>query len=320
MVPPGDIGAAPIWVGVYLALGLSLIVSSYLFYHRVFRLVLQGKSIGRFDQPLQRLKGALIIVLGQRRVLQRVPARDWAGVGHATIFWGFLSFALSYVIFIFVGSVWGAFPEKLLTTDGVRVYSRYLDIMAAVLLVMLIWAVLRRWAVKPHRLSFDLTRNIDSVIVVGLIAALMLSTLLTHSFYVAQGGHGAEADVFIGNALGDWFGELGLGTGAANTLQGIFWWIHLAIILGFSIYIPFSKHMHMVAAPLNAYFRSLEPGALWRPSTWKIPSDSAPVGSRISLGNNCWMATPVPCAAAVPTCARPAGPGRSCPPCTLWRI
>ena len=248
-----------------MALGLSLTVSSYLFYHRVFRLVLQGKRIGRFDQPLQRLKGALIIVLGQRRVLQRVPARDWAGVGHATIFWGFLSFALSYFIFIFVGSVWGAFPEKLLTTSGVRVYSRYLDILAAVLLVMLIWAVLRRWAVKPHRLSFDLTRNIDSVIVVGLIAALMLSTLLTHSFYVAQGGYGPEADVFIGNALGDWFGDLGLGTGAANTLQGTFWWIHLAIILCFSIYIPFSKHMHMVAAPLNAYFRSLEPRGAMAP-------------------------------------------------------
>ena len=43
----------------------------------------------------------------------------------------------------------------------------------------------------------------------------------------------------------------------------MFWWVHLGIILGFAIYIPFSKHMHMVAAPLNAFFRSLEPrGAL----------------------------------------------------------
>ena len=37
------------------------------------------------------------------------------------------------------------------------------------------------------------------------------------------------------------------------------WWLHLAVILSFAIYIPFSKHIHMVAAPLNAYFRSLEP-------------------------------------------------------------
>ena len=263
MVPPGDIGSAPIWVGVYLALGLTLVVSSYLFYYRVLRLIRQGKSVARFDHLLQRLNGALIIVLGQRRVLQRVPSRDWAGVGHAIIFWGFLSFALSYAIFIFGGSVWSPFPEKLLTSSGVRVYSRYLDISAAVLLLMLTWALVRRWAVKPHRLSFDLTRNLDSVIVIGLIAGLMVSTLLTHAFYVAQGGLGPEASVYIGGWIGDRFQELKLGAGAANTLQGTFWWIHLAIILGFAIYIPFSKHMHMVAAPLNAFFRSLEPrGAL----------------------------------------------------------
>ena len=59
--------------------------------------------------------------------------------------------------------------------------------------------------------------------------------------------------------MGEWFVGLGLGEGAANVLHGTFWWIHLSIILGFAIYIPFSKHMHMVAAPLNAYFRSLEP-------------------------------------------------------------
>ena len=263
MVPPGDIGAVPMWVGVYVALALTLAASSYLFYYRVIRLIRQGKHAARWDHPLQRLKGALIIVLGQRKVLQRVPARDWAGVGHATIFWGFLSFTLSYVIFLFVASVWNSFPEKLLTTGGVRVYSRYLDILAAVLLVMLIWALLRRWAVKPRRLSFDLTRNVDSVIVVSLIAALMVSTLLVHGFYVAEGGHGPEADVYIGSELGQWFNALGLGAGAANILHGAFWWLHLGIILSFAIYIPFSKHMHMVAAPLNAFFRNLEPrGAL----------------------------------------------------------
>lgn len=263
MVPPGDIGAAPIWVGVYLAAVLSLAISGYLFYYRVIRLIRQGKNVARFDHFLQRLNGALVIVLGQRRVLQRVPSRDWAGLGHATIFWGFLSFALSYLIFIFAASIWGAFPEKLLTGSGVRVYSRYLDILAATLLVMLIWALLRRWAVRPRRLSFDLTRNLDSVVVVALIAGLMVSTILTHSFYVAQGGLGPEADVYIGGALGDWFRDLGLGLGAANTLQGTFWWIHLSIILGFSVYIPFSKHMHMMAAPFNAFFRSLDPpGAL----------------------------------------------------------
>ncbi|MCH8225510.1 MAG: (Fe-S)-binding protein, partial [Chloroflexi bacterium] len=263
MVPPGDIGALPIWVGVYLALILVSAVSGYVFYQRVFRLVMQGKGVARFDRPLVRFGGALVIVLGQSRVLQRVRYGDWAGLGHAIIFWGFLSFSLSYAIFIFGGSIWRDFPEKLLTSTGVRVYSSFLEITAALLLVMLGWALVRRWVVKPHRLSFDLTRNLDSVIVVGLIAGLMVSTILTHAFYVALGGEGPESEVLIGGVLGDWFTDLGVGTGLANTLQAVFWWTHLAIILGFAVYIPFSKHMHMVASPLNAFFRSLEPrGAL----------------------------------------------------------
>ena len=188
---------------------------------------------------------------------------DYAGIGHAIIFWGFLTFMLSYGIFIFAGSAWRGFPEWLLTETGVRVYSSYLDILAAVLFAVLVWAFVRRWVLKPSRLRFDLTRHSDALVIVVLIGGLMLSTILTHAFWVAQGGTGPEADVFIGAALGGLFTDLGLGTGAANVLQGVFWWTHLSIILIFTVYIPYTKHMHMFAAPVNAFFRSLEPkGAL----------------------------------------------------------
>ena len=259
MVPPGDIGPIPIWVGVYLALLVTCAISAYVLDRRVFHLVSQGRSVARFDRPWERLKGAMIIVLGQRRVLQRVPQRDWAGIGHALIFWGFLSFSLSYLIFIFVASVWRPFPGVLLTETGVRVYSAYLDILALVLLVVLVWALARRWIAKPHRLSFDLTRNWDSVVVVTLVAALMVSTLLTHAFYVAGSGEGPEAGVFVGGAIGKGFTALGLTPATSDILQAVSWWAHLGIVLGFMVYIPFSKHMHMVAAPMNAFFRSLEP-------------------------------------------------------------
>ncbi|MCH8894431.1 MAG: 4Fe-4S dicluster domain-containing protein [Chloroflexi bacterium] len=263
MVPPGDIGALPLWVGVFVLLGLALAVFNYAFYSRVVRLVLQGKETALFDHPLQRLNGALLIALGQQKVLQRVKYGDYAGIGHAIIFWGFLTFMLSYGIFIFAGSAWRGFPEWLLTETGVRVYSSYLDILAAVLFAVLVWAFVRRWVLKPSRLRFDLTRHSDALVIVVLIGGLMLSTILTHAFWVAQGGTGPEADVFIGAALGGLFTDLGLGTGAANVLQGVFWWTHLSIILIFTVYIPYTKHMHMFAAPVNAFFRSLEPkGAL----------------------------------------------------------
>ena len=263
MVPPGDIGALPLWIGVLGLLGIALAVFHYAFYVRVVKLVLQGKETARFDQPMVRLKGALLISLGQQKVLQRVKYGDYAGIGHAIIFWGFLTFMLSYGIFIFAASVNAGFPEWLLTETGVRVYSAYLDILSAVMLVVLIWAFVRRWVVKPSRLRFDLTRHSDALIIVVLITGLMASTLLTHAFWVAQGGTGPEADVYIGKWLGELFIDWGVGASAANFWQGFFWWSHLSIILIFTVYIPFTKHMHMFAAPVNAYFRSLEPkGAL----------------------------------------------------------
>ena len=253
----------PLWIGVLGLLGVAMAVFNYTFYLRVVKLVLQGKETARFDQPLVRLKGALLISLGQQKVLQRVKYGDYAGIGHAIIFWGFLTFMLSYGIFIFAASVNAGFPEWLLTETGVRVYSAYLDILSAVMLVVLVWAFVRRWVVKPSRLRFDLTRHSDALIIVVLITGLMASTLLTHAFWVAQGGTGPEADVYIGKALGDLFVDWGVGVSASNTLHGVFWWSHLSIILIFTVYIPFTKHMHMFAAPVNAYFRSLEPkGAL----------------------------------------------------------
>ena len=267
MVPPSDIfGVIPTWVGVYLAVLAASCLGGYALYRRVFWLVMQGKPVARFDRPLERLTGAITIVLGQRKVLQRVGSTDprsrrmdLSGIGHASIFWGFLSFSLSYTIFIFGGVIWFPLPETLLTETGVRLFSIYLDIFALVILLALVWALFRRWLAKPHRLQFDLTRSVESVIIVGLTGGLMIATLLVHAFYVAEGGAGPEASVFIGGALGRWFVSMGLTESAAASLQIISWWVHLGVILGFGVYVPFSKHIHMVAAPLNAYFRSLEP-------------------------------------------------------------
>ena len=271
MVPPDALfGVLPVWVGVYALTLITLAVAGYAVYRRVFRLTLQGRPAARFDRPLTRLAGAASIVLGQRKVLQRVGRADprsrridLAGIGHAAIFWGFLSFSLSYLIFIFGGSIWHPLAETILTKTGVLAYSVYLDVLAVVVLAALAWALFRRWVAQPHRLTFDLTRKGESIIIVGLTGGLMLATLLVHSFYVAAGGSGPEAGVPVGGAIGGWFLALGMSAATAGVLQAVFWWVHLLIILGFALYIPFSKHIHMVAAPLNAFFRSLEPrGAL----------------------------------------------------------
>ena len=265
MVPPENIfGSLDIRIGVFLALGAALAVSNAIFYHRVISLIMLGQSTNRFDQPVRRIIRFLSIVMAQSKVLQRLSIRDKAGLGHVFVFWGFLSFLLSYVIFIFGDSAWRPFSETLLTETGVIVYASYLDIFALIIVSSLLWGVFRRWVVKPHRLSFDLTRAPDAVIIVTLISTLMTLTVLTEAFYVAEVeakgiDGGAHAEAIVGKAVGQAFHNAGMGVGVADFAQGFAWWLHLLIILGFSIYIPFSKHMHMVAAPLNALFNSLKP-------------------------------------------------------------
>jgi len=223
VVPPENMfGEVHIAAGVYLALAAALVLSGYVFYRRVISLLLLGKKEDRFDHPLQRLAGFATIVLGQRKVIQSVSLRDRASIGHVCIFLGFLSFLLSYLIFIFGDSAWRPFSEKLLTATGVKVYTSYLDVVALIILSALIWAVLRRWLAKPHRLSFDLTRSPDAVVIVALIASLMIFTLLTESFYVAEASYMAEAErgpaaeAIVGRAIGEKFLNLADAPGAKD--------------------------------------------------------------------------------------------------------
>ena len=147
--------------------------------------------------------------------------------------------------------------SKILTEAGLKAFTFYLDILAVLFLVILVAAAIRRWVMTPSRLKFDLTQKKESGIILGLIAMLMVFTLLTEAFYVAGGGTGSHAVAPVGGALGSALSG-SVSAEAANVFQAVFWWGHLAIILGFAIYIPLSKHMHLVGAPINFFTRSLE--------------------------------------------------------------
>ena len=267
MVPPGSLFGVPTWAAVYAISALALTISSIVLYRRVFRLILLGQPAHRFDHPVRRVIGAIPLVFGQTKVLQSVSLRkDRAGLAHFVIFWGFLSFLVSYVVFIYGDSAWRPFSSTVLTDTGVRVFDTYIDILAAVFLVVLGWAVWRRWVTKPHRLSFDLTRNWDSVVVICLTALLMVLTLLTEAFYVASGAEGPATAPPIGSVLGELLRSGGVSEETADGLHAVAWWAHLATVLGFGIYIPLSKHMHIIASPFSFLLRSLEPmGALPTP-------------------------------------------------------
>ena len=266
MSPPADIlGAAPTWAGVLVLSVLALGAAALIAHRRILGPVMLGRP-GRTDRPLERLAGAVRPVLGQAKVLQSVSARDRAGLAHLAIFWGFISFALSYALFIFADSAWPPLSERVLTPLGVTVFATYLDALAAALIIVVCWAAARRWVAAPPRLSFDLTRRPEAAAILAAVAALMALSLLSGAALAASGDAGPHADSPISGGLGAALSGAGLGERAASSLHAAAWWLHLVVILGFGIYIPLSKHAHILGAPVSFFMRRLGPtGALSTP-------------------------------------------------------
>ena len=144
----------------------------------MFKPILSGKPSGRLDQLPKRIIVSIPYILGQKKVLQSTDvARDRAGIAHAIIFWGFLSFSLSYLIFIYGDSINNQFSTSLLTETGIKIFGAYLDILSLSLLAVILLAVLRRWVFTANRLRFDLTQKSEAAIILALIALLMISGL-----------------------------------------------------------------------------------------------------------------------------------------------
>lgn len=277
MVVPGSLfGVIPLWIPVYLlaAIGFGLAGAS-LWRRFVMPVLLGRKDERRFDQPLTRLWGMILVVFGQRRVLQSVSFRwrDLAGIGHFIIFWSFVSAVFSYVLFIFLDSIWPPISGYILTPAGLKVLFWWMDILEVVALAAIVWAVVRRWIIKPRRLAGLHMK--EAAIILGAIASLFTLAILTEATHVAAVRQGTIQHLVgvrsseistttpVAGNLGRVFADAGMSFDVANTLSGIFWWGHYFVILGFGVYIAYSKHMHIVASPANAFFRSLKPrGAL----------------------------------------------------------
>jgi ferredoxin len=100
-----------------------------------------------------------------------------------------------------------------------------------------------------------------------LIFGLMVTLITTRAAAIALGrpeGAGAAWQPFSAAVAGT---LSGLSSPSLELFHSISWWKHVAIVLGFLVYLPFSKHLHIVTATPNVYFRRLEPvGRLTRPN------------------------------------------------------
>ncbi len=216
---------------------------------RIFRKLAIGKNDNRFNNMPRRLKAVLKVALGQSKLL-REPL---AGLMHFFIFWGF-TILLSAVLEAIIQGFSPQFTFEVLGPFFAPLAALQESIGFLVIISCLL--ALTRWHFFPPKRFFgrEITGHVrlDASLILILILTIMISMFGTNATRIVFAGHTK------GRFISEQLARLFQGNGAREWHE-FFWWTHIAVILSFLNYLPFSKHLHILTSIPNVFFSSLRP-------------------------------------------------------------
>jgi len=218
------------------------------FLHK-YRLISAGQKVQRLDRPWLRLRQMLVKVFLQTPVIAQRPL---TGFFHAFIFWGFLVFlgvTLNHVAEGFVAGLslfgHGAINAMLLFAA---------NLFAGLIILAVVYFFARRYIFRAKSL---LRPSWQSLTVLCFIFTLMVSFIYYEAFKMTLPGAAPRAAAnFLANLA---FAGLParLALAAQFTWTRFLWWLHILIIMAFGVFIMYSKHLHLLAGPLNLLFKNM---------------------------------------------------------------
>ncbi len=234
---------------VFLLVAGAAFTVSGLRFSKLFKLLKAQKGRTKpIDHFAERIKTTLVNVLGQKAVLKK----PLVGFMHALIFWGFIIITIGTMEQFLSTLIHGANFEFV----GPAFYGLLVvvqDFFTMFVLVGVAYSFYRRLVLKPSHLK--LSR--DALFVLTFTGGLMLSIFMMNAcFIVAHSPWFAEHQVFS-NILANAIGGFGFSSETALALAMTFKWVHMLLVLGFAVYIPASKHLHIIAAGPNTFLKHL---------------------------------------------------------------
>jgi Fe-S oxidoreductase len=228
-----------------IALAIVVAIAGGLFARRahfLYRLVRLGKPVDRGGDVGGRVRAETTIVLGQRKLLQRLVP----GVVHALIFWGFVVL-FPTIVMAFLGAIDRDWTIPWLGHQGW--FFLLVDVFCVLVLVGVTAAFLIRKVQRPAR--FEGSHLGEADLILGLIALIVTTLLCWHASRIALGIEEwprtwTPVSREIGSLMdgGDWL----------EVRERIFVWMHVLTILFFLVYLPRSKHLHIATAAINVWF------------------------------------------------------------------
>jgi len=246
------------WVLFALAVGLFLRRM-----YQLLRYMLLGQSVGGFGHLIKRVFNTIVNVFGQWCQLKNLTAKNRASLGHVFMAWGFLIYIPFYLIFIIIGGGFGL-HETLEHTSFFFYYAWVMDIAAPFIMLGALWAIIRRYVIRPPRLKGEQTFEALVILVTVFIHPL------THLFKEATGIALGYAPVGLGanlppisEALSNIFANAS--PGAIEAANAAFFWAHWGFVLFVLVFIAYSRYLHMIASMFNVLLQSPPPKGALRP-------------------------------------------------------
>jgi Fe-S oxidoreductase len=242
-----------------IAMTLAIFVALGAFAYRARELAgyLQlGKDEDRKPRDWGRkIKDQLVVVFGQRKLLQwTIP-----GVMHFFIFWGFV------ILFTTIIEAFGAIYQEGFHIPLIGRWGplgAFQDLFVVAVLVGIAIALAIRKFQRPGRFRGSHLKEADYILYA--ITGIMVTILLVRGAEISLGTFPYDTRwTPISDGVAQAFKEYSLETRSA--LDTVFLWWHSLIILGFLVYITYSKHLHIITSGLNVLFTSERPKGALKP-------------------------------------------------------
>lgn len=220
-----------------------------------------GKPLDRTDNKPKRWKRVLLVAFGQKKMFKKpLPA-----FLHLFVYAGFLIINLEVLEFIIDGL---AGTHRIFAPYLGNLYAvlmNFFEFLAVAVLTSCVIFLVRRNIIKVPRFQDPEMKKwpkLDANVILFTEIFLMVAILNMnaadqvlqakgHEHYVQTG------ELFFSSFLIPMYHNFEIGS--LIIFERAFWWFHIIGILGFAVYITYSKHLHIFLAFPNTYFSNLNP-------------------------------------------------------------
>ena len=219
-----------------------------------------GKNAEINDHKGERLKNVMLVAFGQKKMFKKIiPA-----ILHLFIYVGFLVINLEVMEFVIDGlagthRIFAPFLGSFYT-----ILMNVFEFLAVAVLISCVFFLLRRNVLKVKRFqSAEMTKwpRLDANLILFTEIVLMMAILKMNAtdqvLQTRDVHYTATGELFFSSFLIPLFENYS--TSFLIFIERAAWWFHIIGILGFSVYITYSKHLHIFLAFPNTYFAKLQP-------------------------------------------------------------